>query len=144
MCNSHEKWFTCKCGCCVALSPPPSPPCHLPLKAIWTRPPHWLVPHDFPCCPINRSIYIAFHGWARSQYFKGPPVNLSLIIYCWLVHLILLTYASTLQRICTQPVFFLCVYVDRPKVWWCVVGGFSFVIDPAWWSGDRGEESSPV
>lgn len=44
-----------------------------------------LLPHHFPCDSINRSIYIAFHGWALSQYFRGPPVNWPLIIHRSLV-----------------------------------------------------------
>lgn len=42
-----------------------------------------------PCDSINRSIYIAFHGWALPQYFRGPLVNWPLIIHRSLVHHIL-------------------------------------------------------
>lgn len=102
--------FTCKCGCSVCFSPS-FLSCQLPLKAIWTRPPNQPLPHDFLCYTINRSIYIAFHGWALSQYFRGPTVNWPLIIHCSLVHLILhiaciLRYNVGFTK--TRSVFLIC------------------------------------
>lgn len=102
--------FTCKCGCSVCFSPS-FLSCQLPLKAIRTRHPNQPLPHDFLCYTINRSIYIAFHGWALSQYFRGPTVNWPLIIYCSLVHLILhiahmLRYDSGFTK--TRSVFLIC------------------------------------
>lgn len=90
--------FTCKCECrhecactCVCLCPPKPPP-HphpsFPSKSYTDAAPPSGSSFRLasPCDAINRSIYIAFHGWALPQYFRGPPVNWPLIIHPSLVH----------------------------------------------------------
>lgn len=103
--------FTCKCGCSVC-APPPFSPLSLASKSYMNKASP-TVSHGFLCYTINRSIYIAFHGWALSQYFRGPPVNWPLIIYCSLVHHILhkayvLRYNRALAK--TQSVFLICFF----------------------------------
>lgn len=71
---------------CVCLCPPPRP--SFPSKSYTDAAPPSGSSFRLasPCDAINRSIYIAFHGWALPQYFRGPPVNWPLIIHRSLVH----------------------------------------------------------